>query len=174
MKLALLALASVLAASPAAAAVTYTFGAISSFTSNWTGNWDEQITGGFSVTVASPISTNTAIPAASLTSCGMSGSISGFIPCGDQEFRFDTVPGYLIISFSGPNFGIFYYFDPAASTTNGTWDTTIFGTDQQGILVTSGAPTSVVPEPASWAMLIAGFGLTGAAMRRRRSSAVAT
>ena len=28
-----------------------------------------------------------------------------------------------------------------------------------------------VPEPASWAMLIAGFGLTGAAMRRRRSVA---
>jgi uncharacterized repeat protein (TIGR03803 family) len=28
-----------------------------------------------------------------------------------------------------------------------------------------------VPEPASWAMLIAGFGLTGAAMRRRRVSA---
>ncbi|WP_372917730.1 PEPxxWA-CTERM sorting domain-containing protein, partial [Sandarakinorhabdus sp.] len=26
-----------------------------------------------------------------------------------------------------------------------------------------------VPEPASWAMLIAGFGLTGAAMRRRRT-----
>jgi len=25
-----------------------------------------------------------------------------------------------------------------------------------------------VPEPQSWAMLIAGFGLTGAAMRRRR------
>lgn len=28
-----------------------------------------------------------------------------------------------------------------------------------------------VPEPASWAMLIAGFGLTGAAMRRRRTLA---
>jgi hypothetical protein len=27
---------------------------------------------------------------------------------------------------------------------------------------------AVVPEPASWAMLIAGFGLTGAVMRRRR------
>ena len=27
-----------------------------------------------------------------------------------------------------------------------------------------------VPEPASWAMFIAGFGLTGAAMRRRRTS----
>jgi hypothetical protein len=29
---------------------------------------------------------------------------------------------------------------------------------------------NVVPEPASWAMLIAGFGLTGAAMRRRRAA----
>ncbi len=29
---------------------------------------------------------------------------------------------------------------------------------------------NVVPEPASWAMLIAGFGLTGAVMRRRRAA----
>lgn len=29
-------------------------------------------------------------------------------------------------------------------------------------------PTGGVPEPASWAMLIVGFGLTGASMRRRR------
>ena len=36
-----------------------------------------------------------------------------------------------------------------------------------------GAVGGAVPEPASWAMLIAGFGLTGAAMRRRRSTAVA-
>jgi PEP-CTERM motif len=33
------------------------------------------------------------------------------------------------------------------------------------VIATSGA----VPEPASWAMLIAGFGLTGAAMRRRKA-----
>jgi hypothetical protein len=32
---------------------------------------------------------------------------------------------------------------------------------------------NVVPEPASWAMLIAGFGLAGAVMRRRRSVALA-
>ena len=30
---------------------------------------------------------------------------------------------------------------------------------------------SVVPEPASWAMMIAGFGLVGAAMRQRRLAA---
>ena len=28
--------------------------------------------------------------------------------------------------------------------------------------------TTAVPEPASWALLIMGFGLTGATMRRRR------
>ena len=32
---------------------------------------------------------------------------------------------------------------------------------------------AIVPEPASWAMLIMGFGLTGAAMRRRGARAVA-
>lgn len=31
---------------------------------------------------------------------------------------------------------------------------------------------SAVPEPATWALMLAGFGLTGAAMRRRRRSAV--
>lgn len=31
-------------------------------------------------------------------------------------------------------------------------------------------PTSAVPEPATWAMLIIGFGMVGFAMRRRRSS----
>lgn len=30
-----------------------------------------------------------------------------------------------------------------------------------------------VPEPANWALMIAGFGLTGAAMRRRRTTAIA-
>ncbi|NJC09692.1 PEPxxWA-CTERM sorting domain-containing protein [Polymorphobacter fuscus] len=36
-----------------------------------------------------------------------------------------------------------------------------------------GDPVGGVPEPASWAMLITGFGLVGAAARRRRSVAVA-
>jgi hypothetical protein len=32
-------------------------------------------------------------------------------------------------------------------------------------------PTDVIPEPATWAMLIAGFGVVGATMRRRRGMA---
>lgn len=35
-------------------------------------------------------------------------------------------------------------------------------------------PTGSVPEPASWAMLIAGFGIVGASMRRRRDGPVRT
>jgi hypothetical protein len=44
--------------------------------------------------------------------------------------------------------------------TNGNIGDNALGLDDVSI--------SAVPEPASWAMLIGGFGLTGAAMRRRR------
>lgn len=40
------------------------------------------------------------------------------------------------------------------------------------ILGVESATQGAVPEPASWALLIAGFGLTGAAMRRRRQTVV--
>ncbi|WP_243445871.1 PEPxxWA-CTERM sorting domain-containing protein [Polymorphobacter arshaanensis] len=36
----------------------------------------------------------------------------------------------------------------------------------------SNVTLAAVPEPANWAMMIAGFGLTGAAMRRRREAAL--
>lgn len=42
----------------------------------------------------------------------------------------------------------------------------------EGTLVI-GSVQSAVPETASWAMLIAGFGLTGAALRKRRQAALA-
>jgi hypothetical protein len=48
------------------------------------------------------------------------------------------------------------------------------GRNPSGFILSGGAElfgrpgNGVVPEPASWAMMIAGFGLTGAAMRRRR------
>ncbi len=41
-----------------------------------------------------------------------------------------------------------------------------------GLYLAAPAAISDVPEPASWAMLVAGFGLTGSAMRARRKSAV--
>ena len=37
----------------------------------------------------------------------------------------------------------------------------------------TGASQGAAPEPASWALMIGGFGLAGAALRRRRTSAAA-
>jgi hypothetical protein len=45
--------------------------------------------------------------------------------------------------------------------------TLIFGIDQLNFTPVA---TAAVPEPASWAMMIGGFGLVGGAMRRRRSA----
>lgn len=39
--------------------------------------------------------------------------------------------------------------------------------------VARGAPTGGIPEPSTWALMIAGFGAAGIALRRRRSRAVA-
>ena len=41
------------------------------------------------------------------------------------------------------------------------------------VTYTATGPTAGVPEPASWALMIAGFGLAGAALRRRGASAAA-
>ena len=37
-------------------------------------------------------------------------------------------------------------------------------------VTTSGVHTAPVPEPATWALMIMGFGLTGAMLRRRRAT----
>ncbi|HEX4712353.1 PEPxxWA-CTERM sorting domain-containing protein [Phenylobacterium sp.] len=45
----------------------------------------------------------------------------------------------------------------------------IFGADPDR----GGLPAGAVPEPASWALMIGGFGLAGASLRRRRSAVAA-
>ena len=59
----------------------------------------------------------------------------------------------------------FFFGSPPASTY------TIDLVNSDGAF-TSVAGGAGVPEPASWALMIAGFGLAGAALRRRRSAAL--
>lgn len=59
---------------------------------------------------------------------------------------------------------------PSAVTGNG-WGANDYWAAFNDI-TTSGA-TGAIPEPASWAMMIAGFGLVGATMRRRRTAIAA-
>jgi hypothetical protein len=57
------------------------------------------------------------------------------------------------------------YFAVVAGSGNAN-----FGSYNLSISGPGDITVGVVPEPASWAMLISGFGLTGAAMRRRRAA----
>ena len=52
---------------------------------------------------------------------------------------------------------------------NGTF--VAFGTQGSQFVINTFTPTPGVPEPATWAMMIAGFGLVGSALRRRAAVA---
>lgn len=78
---------------------------------------------------------------------------------------FSIVEGLVGLRFDAGQGYQYGYADIAGSTLKGfRYETT------PGANVAFGA----VPEPASWAMLIAGFGLTGATLRRRRPATART
>ena len=89
-----------------------------------------------------------------------------------------SLPGYLVNFVAvkaGPKFVLYQLATPADS---GNWDTfdILVGRGNHPALshlVFFGTPGGV-PEPATWAMMIAGFGLTGAAMRRRKLATAVT
>jgi hypothetical protein len=75
-----------------------------------------------------------------------------------EDWTVDLAPGFstgdIATSSFDPDFGpVFQYADSDGRLS---------------FKLTGHATPSAVPEPAGWAMLIAGFGLTGAMMRRRR------
>ena len=64
------------------------------------------------------------------------------------------------------------------SLNDATFNSGLFGLDKgagHGAPITAKFElvSAAVPEPATWAMMIAGFGMAGAAIRRRRATAVA-
>ena len=70
----------------------------------------------------------------------------------------------------GPGIGVGYFFDVTITTAG--IRSFAFSQDNpccgDGVLFDNFSFTNGVPEPDSWALLIAGFGLTGATIRRRR------
>ena len=87
---------------------------------------------------------------------------------------FPVVPGgssdAILFSFIGQNdqgpSSSFFRFEQGIFNRYGT-----FNADEANATLTISDPNAVtggVPEPQAWAMFIAGFGLTGAAVRRRR------
>ena len=135
---------------------------------------------GFSFTAASPITADTIVPAANLTSC-----ITGYADtsCDAQELVIQsdsTRVGFATLQlFEGELWPVqsYYYFALDAFTTNG-----LHGDEWgEATLTVSGIPEDIgdapidpgapgVPEPASWALMIGGLGLAGAALRRRTAA----
>jgi hypothetical protein len=68
---------------------------------------------------------------------------------------------------SGVSSGNVWVIGAARNGANGYWDNNIDGFKLGSITVTAS-----IPEPATWAMMIGGFGLVGMSMRRRRRVAV--
>jgi hypothetical protein len=163
---------------PAAAAVRYEFTALSSFPAAYFefGAPPETVTGSFTLEASNFITSNRSYAPAQLLSFSATGSLTGALTAGTQQFVLS--PGFdssIIFGFVGGPFSFeanaAYYFEETAFSAPGTYDTVLFGDDQKGRLVVTrigdGGPGGV-PEPASWAMLIAGFGLVGGTLRRQR------
>lgn len=95
-------------------------------------------------------------------------TINGFsAPFGSLVGRIGAGPGsYRLLgtSFSGPA------WDTGVLTVY-YWDS--FTDDNSNAIAADIVARALVPEPAGWALMITGFGLTGATLRRRRTPAVA-
>lgn len=61
----------------------------------------------------------------------------------------------------------FFLFHFDAPTTSVSWDIAA----SSAAVIYGGTPNNSVPEPATWAMMLLGFGATGFALRRRRQTA---
>ncbi|MFW2828860.1 PEPxxWA-CTERM sorting domain-containing protein [Sphingomonas sp. ID0503] len=116
--------------------------------------------------------------AASLTSFSL--DIASALQSATLVF-YDT-DGATLGSFTVPNSPVSAYYTPTGynnfsiTSTNGIGGFDILGYAQGNVIVdnlNAVTATAAVPEPASWAMMIAGFGLVGGAMRRRTRVAYA-
>ena len=159
-------------AAPAAAVVQYDFTATSSLGGAY---------GSFSFLspdfINSSSTSGTLINLANLTSCSVT---FGGTACGTQlllnnDSAFTGTPSDAISfgTFNGASTdrGAVFYFADGALTNYGTYSSIILGARQTATLRVSLAPTSAVPEPATWAMMLIGFGGMGLALRRRHAIA---
>jgi PEP-CTERM motif len=149
-------------AGAAQAAITYKFTATSAF--------DPNVYGSFELTTANFLTGVNAFAPASLTSCTVAFS-PGSQDCGTQKFDttfYGIAPFYETVAFgTADGSESYYYFKQGSFGTVGTHSSQIFGAAQFATLTVSDSMAGAVPEPATWAMMIAGFGLVGAGMRRR-------
>lgn len=157
-------------ANPASAAVRYTFTAFSGPEKN-----GEQINGGgFSLTVASFLTGDPTYKADALTNCSVSTTMQPTGgSCYDQDFYSNPVRDYLGFGTDttlNPLSWTYYNFVSGAFSAVGIYESVAtpgYGTGQMKVELVADVDTPAVPEPAAWAMMVAGLAAVGGAMRRR-------
>lgn len=158
--------------SPVDAAVRYDFKAYPPGAGGLTGI---KYSGTFSYIADDFIRSYQVAPEASLSACSVV-STSSSATCRDQyfwtEYRDTYNADVIYFSIRDPDFAgsLYYYFPRDSFSQSGIYET-VFGSPGQ-LTVTDLGARAAVPEPATWAMMLAGFGMIGFAARRR--SAVKT
>ncbi len=99
----------------------------------------------------------------SIVNSGAQGALNGNAAANRTEIN-GTIGGLSIGA--GQVFGIRWFDTDSSGSDDG------MGVDDLTMTLTTAAPAAV-PEPASWALMLGGFGLVGGALRRRRALAIA-
>lgn len=152
-------------ATPASALVTYSFAGFSGDNFIIVGPQTFSFTQPTYFSQTATVMQFTGGNATSATFC-FPGSPCGFfgLPASGHELRINSLGGSAIYTFSGFPFTMNGVNVATSGTNAGTLTVT-------GSPTTTEPPTSAVPEPTTWAMMLAGFGTVGFAMRRRRKGA---
>lgn len=93
-------------------------------------------------------------------------------PTGFEDFTFDTPAGQTANSMGWTR--VSYDFVAGATTTRVSLANNMGATTRdRGVVIDNMIMSVAVPEPATWAMLLTGFGMVGFASRRRRRTLAA-
>ena len=147
-----------LVAAPASAAVTYSFS-------------DAPDDLSFVWTTPTFLSGTIVVPLSQLATCHAS-----VFRCGPPAFYSDTTSFTgaddhdVLIFDEGAAGKLVFYFANDAFKTAGVYKDNVFFAGGRLTVTDSAA----VPEPATWALVVTGFGIVGAAVRRRRAMVIAS
>ena len=171
--------AAITMAAPASAALTLIPSPATCTTANTVCNWivaGSTSSGSFSDSATFTLP-ETGTTGSSITNSATMNSMTGAIS-GDIDFSriFLTDPTGTQFDFSLTPTGLVETGNILLNSMLGTYTLTVQGTANTaatyGGNITYTAPTAAVPEPATWALLILGFGAVGFAMRKRGANAV--
>ena len=154
------------ASTPVVAQVTYQFSGQT---------YDGQVSATF--TVPTFLTGSGTIAGSALSACTPFNNFGTATTCNGVSYN-DNSAGQDQIAFNydvpstGGSGSFYYYFASGAFGADGTFYTDSNSGQNTGSLSVSGMPAAV-PEPATWAMMLLGFGGIGFAIRRRRTPVLA-